>query len=541
MAVLVSSKVPCVVFEDDHLLVINKPSGMNTHAPAPYAGAGIHEWLRERDSAWATISILHRLDKETSGLMLFGKSTLANRSISEQFEKRTIQKSYLFITASKPVSVPALVKTGLARAGNYYITTALGVGDNDAETLFEVVSSGRMGTVIRAKPRTGRTHQIRVHAASIGCPILGDTLYGGAVFKRICLHSAALTLAHPATKAPLLFESPIDFEADSSRALRAALIDPQETDAFRLVNGHPDGRPGVFVERWGDALLASSEHELTSPQVDWLRRIMLGEGCAYANHKLLSRQVRKQAPVDSSPLPMLSADPSKPIAPPTRVVRENGVRYEISFAEGYSVGLFLDQRENRRRLLMRSIGHDFPLWSESATKPAVLNVFSYTCAFSVCAALAGARTTSLDLSKKYLEWGRRNMVLNGLDPAHHDFIYGDAFDWMKRLAKKGRKFDCVILDPPTFSQSKEHGVWRAAQDYQELVRVGEPLIAKGGVLLASTNVATMDPSEFVSLVEAALKSAGRTVSKSFFAPQPPDFPMNSTQPGYLKTLWMKLD
>ena len=74
-----------------------------------------------------------------------------------------------------------------------------------------------------------------------------------------------------------------------------------------------------------------------------------------------------------------------------------------------------------------------------------------------------------------------------------------------------------------------------------MVRVSEPLIAKGGVLLASTNVATMDPAEFVALVEGALKSAGRIVSKNFFAPQPPDFPMNSTQPGYLKTLWLKLD
>lgn len=540
MAVLVTSHVPCVVFEDDHLLVISKPSGMNTHAPATYAGDGIHEWLRERDPRWAALSILHRLDKETSGLMLFGKTTAANRGISQQFETRSVHKAYLFITASRPVSIPSVVKTGIARAGNYYVTTPLGVGDNDAETLFEVVSSGPMGTVIRAKPRTGRTHQIRVHAASIGCPILGDTLYGGPSFKRICLHSSTLTFAHPVTQEPLQFESPIDFEADSARALRKALIDPQETDAFRLVHGQPDGQPGLFVERWGDALLASSETELTSAQVQWLRGLMLVEGCAYTSHKLLSRQVRKQAPGDSSPLPVLSADPGKPIAPPTRVVRENGVKFEISFAEGYSVGLFLDQRENRRRLLRGTVCRDFSLWPGAAAKPEVLNVFSYTCAFSVCAALAGARTTSLDLSKKYLEWGRRNMALNGIDPAGHDFIYGDAFDWMKRLVKKGRKFDCVILDPPTFSQSKEHGVWRAAQDYKELVIASEPLIAKGGVLLASTNVATMAPEEFVWLVEDALKSVGRAISKSFFAPQPFDFPMNSFQPGYLKTLWLKV-
>ena len=109
----------------------------------------------------------------------------------------------------------------------------------------------------------------------------------------------------------------------------------------------------------------------------------------------------------------------------------------------------------------------------------ILNVFAYTCGFSVCAARAGARTTSLDLSKKYLEWGRRNFALNGLDPAAHDFIYGDAFDWLRRLAKKGRAFDAVVLDPPTFSQSKEHGTFRAEKDYGKLVTAALPVRQAG--------------------------------------------------------------
>ena len=107
----------------------------------------------------------------------------------------------------------------------------------------------------------------------------------------------------------------------------------------------------------------------------------------------------------------------------------------------------------------------------------------------MAAARAGARTTSLDLSKKYLEWGKRNFALNNLDPTPHDFIYGDAFNWLKRLAKMGRRFDVVILDPPTFSQSKESGVFRAEKDYGKLVAAALPLIKAGGVLFASTNAA----------------------------------------------------
>src|SRR6185369_16519313 len=99
----------------------------------------------------------------------------------------------------------------------------------------------------------------------------------------------------------------------------------------------------------------------------------------------------------------------------------------------------------------------------------VLNTFAYTCGFSLAAAKAGARTTNLDLSKKYLEWGKRNFALNDLDAARHGFIYGDAFDWLRRLQKGGRVFDCVILDPPTFSRSKDSGTWQAEKNYGKLV------------------------------------------------------------------------
>jgi 23S rRNA (cytosine1962-C5)-methyltransferase len=170
----------------------------------------------------------------------------------------------------------------------------------------------------------------------------------------------------------------------------------------------------------------------------------------------------------------------------------------------------------------------------------VLNVFAYTCAFSVCAALAGARATSLDLSKKYLDWGRRNFALNSLDPAGHDFIFGDAFDWLRRLAKKGRSFDVVLLDPPTFSTSKDGGRWQAERDYGRLVTATLPLVKTGGVLFASTNAARLTPEVFVTTVREAIAASGRRVLKEHYAPQPPDFPISKSEPAYLKTTWLRL-
>ena len=169
-----------------------------------------------------------------------------------------------------------------------------------------------------------------------------------------------------------------------------------------------------------------------------------------------------------------------------------------------------------------------------------MNCFAYTCGFSVCAARAGAKTTSLDLSKKYLEWGRRNFAVNGLDPAAHDFIYGDAFDWLRRLAKKGRAFDAIVLDPPTFSQSKENGVFRVEKNFGELVAAALPVLKRDGVLLASTNAADWPPEKFLATVTEAARGAQRKIRQTHYGPQPPDFPVTREEPAYLKTVWLRV-
>jgi 23S rRNA (cytosine1962-C5)-methyltransferase len=229
-------------------------------------------------------------------------------------------------------------------------------------------------------------------------------------------------------------------------------------------------------------------------------------------------------------------------APERFTIHENGLSFELSFAEGYSVGLFLDQRDNRRRLLTRHVAAEFPLaQSAIGNRPLeILNVFAYTCGFSVCAAKAGARTTNVDLSKRWLEWGRRNFALNGLDLPGHEFIYGDAFDWLRRLAKKRRRFDVILLDPPTFSQSKASGVFRAEKDYGRLVTAALPLLRSGGVLFASTNAADWPPDTFLADVDDAIRRAQRRVLQRHYAPQPPDFPISRAEPGYLKTVWLRL-
>lgn len=527
---------PLIVHEDEHLLVVNKPAGWSTHAPGPYAGEGIYDWLRHRKPEWAHLAIIHRLDKETSGVMVFAKTTLANRSLTAQFSGREVRKRYLFLTDRPAPRKPITVRSALVRAGERYVSRPPHAGAALAETRFESLGAKERGTLIAAEPVTGRTHQIRVHAADQGFPVLGDTAYGGSPAPRVFLHSASLTLRHPADGATRTFEAAPDFDADPRWALRARFVEPELTNAFRLVHGAADGWPGWYVDRLGEWLLSQAEGPLGEAQrarlAEWLARL----GLRGAYHQTLERRVRQTASARLAPQLILGE-----AAPGEIVVVENGVRFGLRLGEGYSIGLFLDQRDNRRRLRTNHIAAGFAAWTAPAPTVRALNMFGYTCGFSVCSALAGARVTSVDLSARYLEWGRRNYVLTGLDPGAHEFVVGEAFEWLRRLAKRGRTFDVVLLDPPTFSTSKGGGMFRAEHDFGRLVTAATPLVKAGGVLFAATNAARLEPARFLQQVTDAISARGRVISRQHYAPQPPDFPITRDEPAYLKTVWLRLD
>src|SRR3954465_9181669 len=115
---LAPEQPPLVVFEDDHLLVAHKPAGLNTHAPGPFAGEGLYDWLRHREPRWAGLAILHRLDKETSGVIVFGKTPAANRSLTEQFTQRVVRKKYLLLATSAPARADFTARSKIVRTGD---------------------------------------------------------------------------------------------------------------------------------------------------------------------------------------------------------------------------------------------------------------------------------------------------------------------------------------------------------------------------------------------------------------------------------------
>lgn len=291
---------------------------------------------------------------------------------------------------------------------------------------------------------------------------------------------------------------------DAAVARRQALL-TDETNLVRLVDGAGDRLPDVFLETYAGRLLLSTPVPRVEPAVRaWLEKS--GRTCYW---KRLDQHQKE------SPTLLCGEAADEPFA-----AMENGVRFEISFQSGYSQGIFLDQRDNRAEVRRRS-----------STGTRLLNAFAYTGAFSVAAAMAGAETTTLDLSQPYLDWARRNFALNGMDPAAHHFCKGDTFHWLRRFAKQGRRFDGIVLDPPTFSRDEKGRVFRVEENFGELAALAADVLAPGGWMLCCTNFRRMSPGSF----ERQLLDRLPRGMRASHAGMPADF----TDAPYLKSVWLQ--
>ena len=204
------------------------------------------------------------------------------------------------------------------------------------------------------------------------------------------------------------------------------------------------------------------------------------------------------------------------------VVMERGLRFEIDFSGGYSVGLFIDQRENRSFV------------RKSAPKQ-MLNCFAYTCSFSLAAAVAGAKTVSVDLSQKSLERGRANFALNDLPATGHHFIADDVFEVLPRLSRKDQKFDLIVLDPPTFSRSHRGKTFQVESDFEGLLMAALEVADRDCRILLSTNCTALNQRALEVMARFCLK-ASRRAGSFHSEPRPVEFPPDSGA----STIWLTL-
>jgi len=210
-----------IVFENGDLLIINKPAGMVVHpSPGHAQGTLVHGILAyhpdlEGVGGERRPGIVHRLDKDTSGLLLVAKNDRAHRWLQEQFRNRQVQKTYLALVDGHPPTPQGRIEAPIGRdpAHRQRMSVLPPGKGREAITEYRVRESFRQHALLEVHPLTGRTHQIRVHMAFLGCPIVGDTLYGhrrpSLPLQRHFLHAARLTLRLPGEREPRTFEAPL--------------------------------------------------------------------------------------------------------------------------------------------------------------------------------------------------------------------------------------------------------------------------------------------------------------------------------------------
>lgn len=240
--------------------------------------------------------------------------------------------------------------------------------------------------------------------------------------------------------------------------------------------------PGIYVDRLGPAAILAvyEDAHLTDADVSAVAEVALDEltldgvEAVYVKPFVRDRtRLGGQAPDESrSPVPRAGTT-----LPETVLVREHASQFEIKPYDGFSTGLFLEHREHRRHLA-------------TLVPQRVLNLFAYTCAFAVPLVAAGADVVNVDVSARYLDWGRRNLALNAPATGAARFVKMDAREYLAFAERRGERFDLVIVDPPTFAAAdtrRKRAAWKAVDDYPGLLRAASRVLTPGGRIFAASN------------------------------------------------------
>ncbi|NST22979.1 class I SAM-dependent rRNA methyltransferase [Enterococcus faecalis] len=309
-----------------------------------------------------------------------------------------------------------------------------------------------------------------------------------------------------------------------SREKRTSFEKDSLTTAYRLFNGEGDGIGGLIIDCYADYAVFSWYNEtLYQKKAELLtafRTVYPDIIGAYEKIRFSTKNLPESQFLygEQAPEPLL--------------VTENGVQFATYLNEGLMTGIFLDQKEVRGRLV-----------DGFAVGKTVLNMFSYTGAFSVATAMGGAvATTSVDLAKRSLPKTTEQFEVNHLNLAAQKIIVMDVFDYFKYASRKGLSYDMIILDPPSFARNKKK-VFSVAKNYGELVKDSIDILTDKGTLIASTNAANLSLAKYKKMVITALQEKNVRYKITDTYQLPADFQVNPNFPegNYLKVLFIEIE
>jgi len=561
-----------VLHEDTYCVVVDKPAGLAV-APRETGESAAAEVVAALIGS-GPLHVAWPLEQHVSGILILAKSAEAVGRLRDALAAPSAGCEYTAVLRGRvdkgrrPVTAGPRPRGGSGKATSSKHGRAGQTAPSEISPLQARLISRRQDlSLVTFSHPAKRTAEVRAGVTMLGehgMLVLGDVPRKGRQpherpGARIFLHRTAVRFKHPYTnrRVSLNVPPPPVFQAALGRAdliedvlhtalaARLGFLLDARTDAFRLLVGEAEGAPGLVVEALGPVIILQAHEGKFVGDEDRVRRIAkwygrrLGASAVYHKQFIKERGTRSRPRRSdaSEPVPRgatgltqpgseARVDPTPLIGtacPEEYAIEENELRFLVRPYDGLSAGLFLDHRDNRKRVRELSAGRR------------VLNTFAYTCGFSVAAAAGGAvRTVSVDLSKRALEWGKRNFTANSLPLDDHLFICSEVFEYFKRARRQEQIFDLIILDPPTFSTSKEpRRVFSISSDLEPLIRAALEVLAPDGLVLLSTNNRTRSVAWLKEQAARAAIGASRRFTVLGAPALPPDF---AADRDYAKTL-----
>ncbi|UCE58741.1 MAG: class I SAM-dependent methyltransferase [Phycisphaerales bacterium] len=559
------AKLITTLYEDDHVLAVAKPAGIDVGGGERQSTASVIEIVRRARGDRKPLDAITRLSRYESGVVLLGKDPETIRHIRSGMRAGRVRQDYLAVATGRMAKPQLAIDPGYGTSrGKQGRMGSRGKGQresrrkpveprtrptnarrSDDATFVRLVRAGEKRLLIRCHTTAATTHTLRAQLRAVGLRVISDDARGasrgrGSVANAgLHLEKVSFRLPHRKTtctikcRPPATFANVLSSKRETAQHLHAALVHrlplilDGRTDSYRLLTGK-ERINGLSAEKYGEVVVLQIRQEHASltealPEIArWYLRT-LGVTAVYVKHFARTGGTSccdaRHSP--SSARPFVGDE-----VPGEIEILEHGLRFIIRPYDGPSVGLFLDQRDNRQQIRRLAGGKS------------VLNLFAYTCGFSVAAAAGNAaKTTSVDISGKALEWGRANFLLNGMDSSEHEFFTADSMSFLKRARRQERHFDMIILDPPSFAHGRKRKEdFSVARDLPTLVRESSAVLKPGGVMMVSTNYRRLSRAGLRDLLE---EGAGRRRCEIVSVPRlPPDFLADSE---YAKTIFARFD
>lgn len=488
-----------VIYTDEHFIAVAKPPRIDLESTAWRHGPRFIELIEESlasksgrsnvDSDEPLVPLILP-ERYATGVALFARSEEAQRRFAGMARTGKLRFAHVAVANGKPPRARIALKPNRAT-----------VKKKTAKPLqqaakIEMLDSTKDRHVARCNTGAASFEQLRKAFRLAGLAIEGDEFISAKkaakpkqLQPRPLVHLEQLTFPHPFEKnrelnlraaIPGAFLELVrsgshrNVHLNSAHSIRLSILLDKGTDCLRLFCGKFEGISGLVVDRYNDVIVLEAQQgkfqggdQELGEIADWYATQLK----AKAVYQMWTARAGEGGVGKDRPVELIRGQGVDEVT-----VSSKGTKYIVKPGQGLSSGLFLDHRDNRAYV------------AQLAQKKTLLNLFCYTCGFSVAAAREGAKTTNVDLSVASLEWGKRNFEANGLSLDDQMFIKSDAFDYFKRAARQEKLFDVIVIDPPSFARTKKpKRTFEVKKNMVDLIVGAMPLLKRGGHMLLATN------------------------------------------------------